>query len=118
MKHPQFAKKFKQAVSMAGVKDTQKSLSQLLGVSEVMIWSYKNGEKLPRMSTALRIASELGVSVDWLLQDAPMVADEAPVYRKEIKRKSIESIIDFAESLSESERKDALQILKIAFKKD
>ncbi|WP_444934954.1 LexA family protein [Microbulbifer sp. JTAC008] len=67
MKHPDFAKRFKRAVTHAGVEDTQEALARLFQVSTVTIWSYRNGEKLPRMSTATRIAETLGVSVDWLL---------------------------------------------------
>lgn len=67
MKHPEFARRFKEAVVAAGVSDTQDSLAKLLGVSTVTIWSYRNGDKLPRMSTATRIAKALGVSVNWLL---------------------------------------------------
>tara|TARA_R100001509_G_scaffold163929_2_gene139794 strand:- start:3943 stop:4644 length:702 start_codon:yes stop_codon:yes gene_type:complete len=67
MKHPDFAKRFKEAVAAAGVSDTQDALAKLLGVSTVTIWSYRNGDKLPRMSTATRISKALGVSVDWLL---------------------------------------------------
>ncbi|WP_444890023.1 LexA family protein [Microbulbifer sp. DLAB2-AA] len=70
MKHPDFAKRFKQAVTHAGVEDTQEALARLFDVSTVTIWSYRNGEKLPRMSTATRIAETLGVSVDWLLTGA------------------------------------------------
>lgn len=67
MKHREFSKRFNQAVEASGLPATQKALGKLLGVSEVMIWSYKNGEKLPRMSTATRMAEKLGVSVEWLL---------------------------------------------------
>lgn len=70
MKHPDFAKRFKQAVTHAGVEDTQEALARLFNVSTVTIWSYRNGEKLPRMSTAKRIAETLGVSLDWLLTGA------------------------------------------------
>lgn len=67
MKHPDFAKRFKEAVAAAGVSDTQDALAKLLGVSTVTIWSYRNGEKLPRMSTATRISKALGINVNWLL---------------------------------------------------
>ncbi|WP_444897753.1 LexA family protein [Microbulbifer sp. SSSA005] len=76
MKHPDFAKRFKQAVAHAGVEDTQEALARLFHVSTVTIWSYRNGEKLPRMSTATRIAETLGVSVDWLLIGAGNGPDE------------------------------------------
>ncbi len=59
-----FAERFRQAVSHAKVEDTQEALGKLLGVSSVMIWSYKTGEKLPRMATAVRISEKLGVNVN------------------------------------------------------
>ena len=62
-----FAARFKEAVEQAGVEDSQEALGRLLGVSGVMIWAYRSGEKLPRMSTATRIAEKLGVNVNWLL---------------------------------------------------
>jgi transcriptional regulator with XRE-family HTH domain len=62
-----FAQRFKQAVEEAGVEDSQEALGRLLGVSGVMIWAYRSGEKLPRMTTATRIADKLGVNVNWLL---------------------------------------------------
>ena len=67
MDKKRFASRFKEAVAHAGVDDTQEALGRLLGVSPVMIWSYRSGEKMPRMATAMRIAEKLGVSVSWLL---------------------------------------------------
>lgn len=72
MKHPDFAKRFNEAVADAYVErrianDSQLTLGKSIGVSGVTIWSYRKGEKLPRMNTALRIASVLGVTVEWLL---------------------------------------------------
>lgn len=118
MKHPKFAERFNQAVALAGVESTQKALGKLLGVSEVMIWSYRNGEKLPRMAMALKIADEFGVSVDWLLQgngkpvhfiETENGARQAPL------RKSTQVIVDFLETLTEAERKKAFKILSSAF---
>ncbi|ODS24298.1 hypothetical protein AB835_04540 [Candidatus Endobugula sertula] len=121
MKHPKFAKRFNQAVSLAGVKNTQRALSKLLGVSEVMIWSYKNGEKLPRMAMAVKIADELGVSVNWLLQgigDPIKQATEGSSTKSKPRRKSVQAIVDFTEKLSEHERRKALKILNITFQKN
>ena len=120
MKHPKFAKRFNEAVALAGVESTQKALSKLLGVSEVMIWSYRNGEKLPRMAMALTIADELGVSVDWLLQGNGdpinrVIAEKSPTYKSKPLRKSTKAIVDFVETLTESERKKALKILNLTF---
>lgn len=74
MKHPQFAARFREAVEHGvkskGVVNTQEGLARLFKVSGVMVWSYRNGEKLPRMSTAVRIANALGVDVNWLLTGA------------------------------------------------
>ena len=67
MKDEGFAKRFKEAVHYAGVEDTQEALGKLLGVSPVTIWSYRNGDKLPRMKRASEIAIRLGVNVNWLM---------------------------------------------------
>lgn len=72
-----FAERFKQAVKSSGVDDTQEALGRLLGVSPVMIWSYRSGEKMPRMSTAIRMADALGVNVNWLLTGQGRMKTEA-----------------------------------------
>jgi len=120
MKHPKFAQRFNQAVALAGVESTQKGLSRLLGVSEVMIWSYRNGEKLPRMAMALKMADEFGVSVDWLLQGTgdPVnlaVAEKPGKYKARRLRKSTQAIVDLVETFTEAERKKALKILELTF---
>jgi transcriptional regulator with XRE-family HTH domain len=121
MKHPKFAERFNQAVALSGVESTQKALGKLLGVSEVMIWSYRNGEKLPRMAMAINMADEFGVSVDWLLQGTgePVnlaVAEKSAKYNVKPLRKSTQALVDFAETLTEAERKKALKILSLTFK--
>jgi transcriptional regulator with XRE-family HTH domain len=117
MKHPDFAERFKQAVRQSGVKDTQKELSKLFGVSEVMIWSYKNGEKLPRMAMAISIAEKLNTSVEWLLQGTgSAIKEPMATYDASPLKKSTREAIDLLESLSEAERKEALKLLKKTFK--
>jgi transcriptional regulator with XRE-family HTH domain len=121
MKHPKFAERFNHAVNLSGVESTQKALGKLLGVSEVMIWSYRNGEKLPRMAMALKMADEFGVSVDWLLQGTGepvnlMIQETSAKYRTKPLRKSTQALVDFAETLTEAERKKALKILSLTFK--
>jgi SOS-response transcriptional repressor LexA len=76
MEKKAFADRFKKAVAHAGVDDTQEALGRLLGVSSVMIWSYKTGEKMPRMATAMRMAEKLGVSVSWLLSGKGSMAED------------------------------------------
>ncbi|MFT5117443.1 MAG: transcriptional regulator with XRE-family HTH domain [Kiritimatiellia bacterium] len=120
MKHPKFAARFTQAVALSGVESTQKALGKLLGVSEVMIWSYRNGEKLPRMAMALNMAEEFGVSIDWLLQGTgdPInlaIAEKSAKYKVKRLRKSTQAIVDLVETLTESERKKSLKILSLTF---
>lgn len=67
MKYPEFAQRLIQAIKASGLPDTQAELATLFGVSGVMIWSYRNGDKMPRMSTAIRIADALNINVEWLL---------------------------------------------------
>lgn len=91
MKHPEFGKRFRLAVEHAGVEDTQEALATRLGVSGVMIWSYRNGDKLPRMNTAVRISKALGVNVNWLMTgDGPMTS--APESKKTISRPDAEPL--------------------------
>lgn len=98
---------------MSGLKDTQKGLAKLLGVSEVMVWSYKNGEKLPRMSMALNIANKLGVSVQWLLQGIGKENDEEHTsYQSKSFQQTTQNTIDFLEEITEPDRKRALKLLQ------
>ena len=120
MKHPEFAKRFNHAVALSGVESTQKALGKLIGVSEVMIWSYRNGEKLPRMAMALNMAEIFGVSIDWLLQGKGQpiyygIEEDSPEYNPKRLRKSTQNIVDFVETLSEVDRTKALQILELTF---
>ena len=113
MKHPEFAKRFQYAVTQSGVKDTQKSLAKLFGVSEVMIWSYKNGEKLPRMAMAISIADKLNTSVEWLLQGTGVATrDPAAEYQPTPLYKTTQAVVDILEILSESDRKLALKFAR------
>lgn len=89
MEHPEFAKRFNLAVQKAGVEDTLKALSRLLEVSQVTVWSYKSGTKLPRVSTAKRVAQKLGVSTEWLLDGTGRGPDELPEGIREINREVI-----------------------------
>ena len=100
MKHPDFASRFNEAVQRSGVKDTQEALAKLLGVSSVMIWSYRNGEKLPRMDTATRIATKLNVSVDWLLTGATTSQTDNPAPHHAISATAIQR--DLLDTLSQA----------------
>jgi transcriptional regulator with XRE-family HTH domain len=120
MKHPKFAERFNKAVALSGVESTQKALGKLLGVSEVMIWSYRNGEKLPRMAMALNMAEEFGVSIDWLLQGTgePInlaTTEKSAKHKVKPLRKSTQAIVDLVEQFTEAERKKAHKILSLTF---
>ena len=120
MKHPKFAARFNQAVTLSGVKSTQKALGKLLGVSEVMIWSYRNGEKLPRMAMALNMAEEFGVSINWLLQGTgePInlaITEKSAKNKTKRRRKSTQAIVDLVETFTEAEHKKSFQILSLMF---
>lgn len=62
-----FGKRFREACLDSGLKDTQEDLAKAFSVSGVTIWSYRNGDKIPRMAKAIQIAQTLGVSIEWLL---------------------------------------------------
>lgn len=70
MKSPDlaFAGRFKTAcLSNYKLPTTQNDLGKVMSVSGAMISFYRSGEKLPAMTTAIRIAMICGVSVEWLL---------------------------------------------------
>ena len=84
-----------------------------------MIWSYKNGEKLPRMGTALRMASVFNVSIEWLLQGkTTIISDNVTAYNSSQADQATQNILAFIKQLSPTERKQALEILRAAFPED
>lgn len=71
-----FGKRITLAIDAAGLEDNP---VKLFGVSQPMIWAYKNGLKMPRMAKASHIANVLGVNVNWLLTGAGPMSGTAPV---------------------------------------
>jgi len=65
-----FAERLSQALSIAGVNDKsiakKRHLSALAGVTERHAGNYLAGEKLPTMEGMIVIATQLGVSLEWL----------------------------------------------------
>lgn len=51
---------------------TQKQLADAAQIAAGSVSAYENGQKLPPVDAAGRIAAALGVSLDWLLNDAPI----------------------------------------------
>lgn len=59
-----FGKRLKKARENLGL--SQYELADLAGVRVVTIWKYEQRQQDPKLSTAMRIAEALGVSLDWL----------------------------------------------------
>ena len=57
---------------------TQKQLADAAQIAAGSVSAYENGQKLPPVDAAGRIAAALGVSLDWLLNDAPIAEANKP----------------------------------------
>ena len=57
---------------------TQKQLADAAQIAVGSVSAYENGGKLPPVDAAGRIAAALGVSLDWLLNDAPIAEATKP----------------------------------------
>ena len=57
---------------------TQKQLADAAQIAVGSVSAYENGGKLPPVDAAGRIAAALGVSLDWLLNDAPIAEAQMP----------------------------------------
>ena len=64
-----FARRLKKAREAKSL--TQQQLASELGVSKQLISHWENGRWMPRAADASRLARILGVTLDWLLLDAP-----------------------------------------------
>lgn len=60
-----FSERLKQA--RASTKMTQAQLGGMCKLSSTSIAAYENGQKVPRITTAAKLASVLNVSLDWLM---------------------------------------------------
>jgi len=67
MKYPEYAGRFKRLWNESDAPKTQKELAKWLDYSQPMINYWLNGEKLPSMDTAIKIANKFGVCVEWLI---------------------------------------------------
>lgn len=104
MKNPEFADRFKHALTRYDGHKTDKALGKLFGVSSTMICSYRNGQKLPSAPTAISISDQLNVNVDWLIlgRGAPdtcdadtgtyMVREPRRTYGNEVKLTQVKSL--------------------------
>ncbi len=67
MKYSEYAGRFKRLWNESDAPKTQKELAKWLDYSQPMINYWLNGEKLPSMDTAIKIANKFDVCVEWLI---------------------------------------------------
>lgn len=107
-----FAARLKRARKNIGL--TQKGLSDLSGVSTVMISQYERGDistgKNPSLENTLKIAKVLNVSLDWLCGNINI--EENPFFRayselpKNRKAQYVQNALDFAEWITTEKEND------------
>ncbi len=57
---------------------SQRQLAEAAGLSSGSVSAYEKGIKIPTVDSAGKIAAALGVSLDWLLNDAPIAEATKP----------------------------------------
>lgn len=57
---------------------SQRQLAEAAGLSSGSVSAYEKGQKIPTVDSAASIAGVLGVSLDWLVSDAPLAEATAP----------------------------------------
>lgn len=67
MKYPDYARRFRLLCAEADAPKVQKELAKWLGYSQATISDWLNGEKLPSMDTALKLAEKFDCCVEYLL---------------------------------------------------
>ena len=60
-----FSERLKPIIDALNV--SQKELAELIGVTEVTMSRYVNGQRMPKAPILVKLAKELGVTVDWLM---------------------------------------------------
>ena len=67
MKYIEYSARFKQCLNETDAPKKQKELAAWLDYSQPMINYWINGEKLPSMDAAIKIAGKFGVCAEWLI---------------------------------------------------
>ncbi len=92
-------------------KLTLKDLEQKTGVPAQTLNRYELGQRIPKVNKANEIAKRLGVNALWLQGfDVPQEPDEEL-------DEDIRMISRAAQKMTPGERKEMMEVLKIAFKK-
>lgn len=96
MKNQAFALRFRALLEEAGIDATQPAVARAFGCSITMAWNYLNGEKLPGMANAIKMATRLGCCVEYLLTGRGPKRPQSPLHDPDL-------LIDVTE-LSEKQR--------------
>ncbi|XID92255.1 helix-turn-helix domain-containing protein [Paenibacillaceae bacterium WGS1546] len=84
---------------------TQEQLAERVGVSDAYIGQIERGERSPTLETLVKIASRLGVTIDYLLQDSLVPGDD----------NVIDQIRQLFIDRSAKEKQMALDVIKVMF---
>ena len=85
MKYIEYAGRFKRLWKESDAPKTQKELAKWLDYSQPMINYWLNGEKLPSMETAIKIADKFDVCVEWLITGKGLMRpNDAPELKNHI----------------------------------
>lgn len=84
---------------------TQEKLAEKIDVSDAYIGQIERGERSLSLETLIKLANELGVTVDYLLQDSIQITDDH--FMNQVKQIMIQR--------SSKEKQLALDILKMMF---
>ncbi|MFC4601826.1 helix-turn-helix domain-containing protein [Cohnella hongkongensis] len=84
---------------------TQEQLAESIGVSDAYIGQIERGERSPTLETLVKIASRLGVTIDYLLHDSLVPGDD----------NVIDQIRQLFMNRSAKEKQMALDVIKVMF---
>ncbi|WP_373232982.1 helix-turn-helix domain-containing protein [Cohnella sp.] len=84
---------------------TQEQLAERIGVSDAYIGQIERGERSPTLETLVKIASRLGVTIDYLLHDSLVPGDD----------NVIDQIRQLFINRSTKEKQMELDVIKVMF---
>lgn len=84
---------------------TQEKLAERIDVSDAYIGQIERGERSLSLDTLIRLANELGVTVDYLLQDSIELTDD----------QFVDQVRQIMLNRSSKEKQMALDVIKLMF---